>query len=302
MGNHIFCVMSKSPISKRVAILKMLCEGVSMRATSRMAGVSINTVAKLLEDAGEACLELHDELVRNVTAERIECDEVWSFVHTREANKAHAKNPTPEHGDCWTWTCVASDSRLVVSYLAGARSRLSGETFLRDVAERVNPDTPSQISTDGYSVYASAIKKIFGEHIDHAMLVKVYSNVPSTTRYAPLQLRSTKRDAVSGNPDLSRACTSYVERTNLSMRMGMRRFTRLTNGHSKKYASHVYALAIFFFAYNFIRKHQTLKTTPAMAANIADRFWTWEDVVARIEANAPKTGPKGPRVVREVMG
>lgn len=294
--------MSKSPISKRVEILKMLNEGVSMRATARMAGVSLNTVAKLLVDAGEACLELHDELVRNVNVSRVECDEAWSFIHTREGNKSLAKAPTPEHGDVWTWLCMASDTRLVISYLAGQRTRISGETFLRDVADRVNPLLPPQISTDGFPFYVGAIQKIFGKEIDHATLVKRYANVPSTTRYAPLRVTDTKREAISGNPDLDRACTSYVERANLSMRMGLRRFTRLTNGHSKKYASHVYALAIFFFAHNFIKKNPTIKSTPAMASNLTDRVWTWADVVERVERNAPKTGPKGPRVVREVKG
>jgi IS1 family transposase len=294
--------MSKSPASKRVEILKMLNEGVSMRSTARMAGVSLNTVSKLLIDAGEACLDLHDELVRHVEAERIECDEAWSFIHTREGNKAHAKAPTPEHGDVWTWLGMASDTRLVISYLAGQRTRISGETFLRDIAARVDLTKPTQVSTDGFPFYVGAVQKIFGEHIDHSVLVKTYANVPSTTRYAPLQVTNTKRHAISGDPDLSRACTSYVERANLSMRMGLRRFTRLTNGHSKKYASHVYALAIFFFVHNFIKKNPTIKTTPALAAKITDRQWTFEDIVARIERNAPKTGPKGPRVVREVRG
>jgi IS1 family transposase len=294
--------MSKSPVSKRVEILRSLNEGVSMRATARLAGVSINTIGKLLIDAGEACLALHDELVRNVEAERVECDEAWSFIHTREGNKPSAKAPTPEHGDVWTWLCMASDTRLVVSYLAGQRSRVSGETFLRDVADRLDVSKPAQINTDGFPFYVTAIRKIFGKEIDHAVLVKSYANVPSTTRYAPLQVTSTKRMAASGDPDLSRACTSYVERANLSMRMGMRRFTRLTNGHSKKYASHVYALAIFFFAHNFIKKNPTIKSTPAMASKLTDRVWTWEDVVERIERDAPKTGPKGPRVTREVYG
>lgn len=294
--------MSKSPISKRVEIIRMLCEGVSMRATARMAGVSLNTVAKLLTDAGEACLELHDELVRNVEAERVECDEAWSFIHTREGNKANAKTPTAEHGDVWTWLCMASDTRLVISYLAGQRTRISGETFLRDVADRVDLTKPTQINTDGFPFYVGAIQKIFGEHIDHATLVKRYANVPSTTRYAPLKVTDTKREAISGDPDLSRACTSYVERANLSMRMGMRRFTRLTNGHSKKYASHVYALAIFFFVHNFIKRNPTIKSTPAMASKLTDRQWTFEDIVKRVERNAPKTGPKGPRVVRVKEG
>jgi IS1 family transposase len=294
--------MSKSPVTKRVEILKALNEGVSMRATARMSGVSLNTVAKLLVDAGEACLELHDELVRNVEVERVECDEAWSFIHTREGNKPNAKTPSAEHGDVWTWLCMASDTRLVISYLAGQRSRVSGETFLRDVADRVNLSKPTQISTDGFPFYVGAVQKIFGNDIDHATVVKRYANVPTSTRYAPLQVTNTKRLTVSGDPDLSRACTSYVERANLSMRMGLRRFTRLTNGHSKKYASHVYALAIFFFAHNFIKKNPTIKSTPAMAAKLTDRQWAFEDVVARIERDAPKTGPKGPRVVREVKG
>jgi IS1 family transposase len=290
--------MSKSPISKRVEILKMLCEGVSIRATSRMAGVSTNTVLKLLEDAGEACLELHDELVRNLTPSRVECDELWTFIHTREGNKANAKTSDPERGDVWTWTCIDSDSKLIVSYLAGQRSYTSGETFMRDIASRIS--TKFQLNTDGFAVYPKAVAKIFGETIDHATLVKVYANVHSTTRYAPMEVVRTKVDAASGNPDLSKANTSYVERANLTMRMGMRRYTRLTNAHSKKYANHVYALALFFMVYNFVRKHSSIKTTPAMAAGIADRQWTMEDIVAAVDARAPKPGPKGPRQPKEI--
>jgi IS1 family transposase len=290
--------MSKSPVSKRVEILKMLCEGVSIRATSRMAGVSTNTVLKLLEDAGEACLELHDELVRDVKPAQLACDEIWSFIHTREGNKANAKTSNPERGDVWTWTAIDNDSKLMVSYLAGTRSAVSGETFMRDIASRIS--TKFQLSTDGFAVYPKAVAKVFGETIDHATLVKVYANVHSTTRYAPLEVVRTKVDASSGDPDLSKANTSYVERANLTMRMGMRRYTRLTNAHSKKYANHVYALSLFFMVYNFVRKHSSIKMTPAMAAGIADRQWTMEDIVAAMDARAPKPGPKGPRKPKEI--
>jgi IS1 family transposase len=278
----------------RAKILVSLCEGVSIRATARMQGVSTTTVLKLIADAGAMCLDLHDELVQGLRSERVECDEVWSFIHTREGNKANAKTSDPERGDIWTWTCVDSDSKLVVSYLVGQRSQVSGETFLRDVAARIV--TRTQITTDGFPFYVRAIQKIFGHNVDHGVLVKVYANVPTTTRYAPLEVVGTKREAVTGVPDMSRASTSIAERVNLHLRMSQRRYTRLTNGHSKKYANHLFSLAIYLMFYNFIRPHQSLGgATPAMRAGIAEKPMTFMDILQRMDAVAPKPGPKGPR-------
>lgn len=290
--------MSKLPLESRVRILSLLCEGSSMRSISRVCDVSINTVSKLLEDAGETCLELHDALVRNVKCKRVECDEIWSFIHTREARKSKAKAPSPDHGDCWTWTGIDSESKLMLSYLAGQRSAISGEVFMTDLASRLSDRI--QLDTDGFGVYAPTAKRVFGGDVDHAVIAKIYANKKAAgqNRYAPLECVGVKKHAATGAPDLRVASTSYAERANLSMRMGMRRFTRLTNAHSKKYANHVYALALFFMHYNFVRLHKAHRMTPAMAAGISDHVWSLEEIVAEIDARAPKPGPKGPHKPR----
>lgn len=285
--------MNKLPLQKRVQILSMLCEGSSMRSISRICDVSINTVTKLLEDAGEACLDLHDELVVGLKSERVQVDEIWSFIHTKEGNKAAAKNPTGEHGDVWTWTAIDADSKLIISYLAGARNLKCAEAFIGDMAWRLKNRV--QLTSDGLDKYVQAVKRAFNGEVDYAMMIKIFSNVRVTPerRYAPPTCTGIKKREISGNPDPKHISTSYVERQNLSMRMGMRRFTRLTNAHSKKYANHLYALALYFMHYNFVRQHKTLRTSPAMAAGIADRLWSMEDIVAEMDARAPKPGPRG---------
>ena len=196
------------PLEKRALILQMMVEGSSMRAISRVAGVSINTVAKLLVDAGEACLKAHDDLVKGVHAKRVECDEIWSFVHTKERNKEKAKNFTAEHGDVWTWTAIESDTKLIISYLAGTRTAISAEAFLTDLSGRLADRI--QIDTDGHAAYAPTIKKVFGGMIDHASIVKVYANVKATgqARYAQLECVGVKKGAECGKPDLRKASTS----------------------------------------------------------------------------------------------
>lgn len=292
--------MSKLPLETRVRILGMLCEGSSMRAISRLCDVSINTVSKLLEDAGETCLDLHDKLVRNVQCKRVECDEIWSFIHTREARLSKAKAPQPDHGDCYTWTALEPESKLMVAYLAGQRSAISGEVFMADLASRLADRI--QLDTDGFGVYVPTARRVFEGQVDHAVIAKIYvqKKAPGQNRYAPMECVGVKKYAATGKPDLATASTSYVERANLTMRMGMRRFTRLTNAHSKKYANHVYALALFFMSYNFIRQHKAHRLTPAMAAGIADHMWSLEELVSEIDSRAPKPGPKGPRKSGEV--
>lgn len=288
---------NKLALEKRTQILHMLCEGNSMRSISRIVDVSINTVTKLLVDAGETCLELHDQLVRNVPAQRVEADELWSFVHTKDRNKSKAKGDNPEHGDVWTWTAIDADSKLMISYLAGLRSLISAEAFIGDLASRLQDRI--QLDTDGFMAYVPSVRKIFGGDIDHAVINKVYANVkaPGQNRYAPLEVVGVKKRKHLGKPDLNVASTSYVERANLTMRMGMRRYTRLTNGHSKKYANHVYALALFFMHYNFCRQHKAHKLTPAMAAGISDHIWSLEEIVAEIDKRAPE--PKRPQAYKK---
>jgi IS1 family transposase len=260
------------PIAKRVQILQMLCEGSSMRSISRVCDVSLNTVSKLLEDAGEACLDLHDKLVRDLKSVRVEADEIWSFVHTKDKNKAKAKSKDPEHGDVWTWTAIDHDSRLMISYLAGTRSYTSGEAFMQDLASRLG--NRIQLDTDGYGVYVKGVDRVFRNRIDHAVLNKIYSNVKAAgqNRYAPLECVGVNKSVGSGKPDLESASTPYVERAKLTMRMGICRFTRLTNAHSKKYQNHVYD----FHCYNFARIHKTLRVTPAIQAGISDHVWDME--------------------------
>jgi IS1 family transposase len=265
-----------------------------MRAISRLCDVSINTVSKLLEDAGEACLDMHDELVTGVQSKAVQADEIWSFVGHKEKNRTTAKGASAETGDCWTWTAIDADSKLMISYLAGKRSRVSGEAFMQDLASRVADRI--QLTTDGFGVYVKAIEKAFGGEVDHAMLTKIYANVPAKgeTRYSPLECVGTKTEISCGKPDETKINTSYVERANLTIRMGNRRFTRLTNAHSKKYANHLYALAIFFMHYNFCRIHKSLRVTPAMEAGIADHVWSVEEIIERMDAMQPEPAPRGP--------
>lgn len=286
--------MNKLPIAKRVQILSMLCEGSSMRSISRVADLSINTVTKLLVDAGETCLALHDELVRNVRASRIQCDEIWSFCYAKEKNVAKAKAATDDAGDVWTWTALDADTKLIVSYFVGDRSGQSAIALMDDLCGRLNNRV--QITTDGHKAYLEAVEGAFGGDVDYAQLIKLYGDVPEAHkgRYSPADCTGIKKNRVEGNPDMKHVSTSYVERQNLNMRMGMRRFTRLTNAFSKKLENHIHALALYFMFYNFVRIHKTLKVTPAMAAKVTDRLWSMEDIVAAIDARADLPKKRGP--------
>lgn len=292
--------MNKLPLAKRVLILNMLVEGSSLRSISRVADVSINTVTKLLEDAGETCLALHDELVRGVKAERVQCDEIWSFCYAKAKNVANAKAAPEGAGDVWTWTALAADSKLMVSYFVGDRSGESAHILADDLRSRL-VDGRVQITTDGHNAYLAAIEDAFGADVDYATLEKVYRTDPRAAggRYSPPVCIGTKTRVVEGQPDDAHISTSYVERSNLSIRMQNRRFTRLTNAFSKKFQNHVHALALFFLHYNFVRIHKTLRMSPAMAAGIAPELWTMERIAEAIEARRPKPGPRGPYKKRE---
>jgi IS1 family transposase len=284
--------MNKLSLAKRTQILAMLCEGSSMRSISRVVDVSINTVTKLLEDAGEACAAIHDENVRNVKASRIQCDEIWSFCYAKQKNVATAKDAPDEAGDVWTWTALDADNKMIVSWFCGDRSGQSAITLMDDLRERLANRV--QLTTDGHKAYLEAVEGAFGGDVDYAMLVKLYGETAGPKgRYSPADCIGARKEKVEGNPDLKHVSTSYVERQNLTMRMSMRRFTRLTNAFSKKLDNHMHALALYFVHYNFCRIHKTLRVTPAMAAGVTDRLWSLEDIANVIEARAakPKRGP-----------
>jgi len=298
MKVHIKMGMNKLPLSKRVQILAMLCEGSSMRSISRVADVSINTVSKLLVEAGEACLNLHDETVRGVKASRIQCDEIWSFCHAKAKNVATAKAAPEGAGDAWTWTALDADTKLIVSYYVGDRSGESAMVLMDDLQARLANRV--QLTTDGHKAYLEAVEGAFGGDVDFAQLVKLYGpTITAPGRYSPAECIGAKKVRREGNPDIAHVSTSYVERQNLTMRMSMRRFTRLTNAFSKKLDNHIHALALYFVFYNFTRIHKTLRMSPAMAAGVTDRLWSLEDVVAKIYELAPAPKARGPYRKRE---
>jgi len=284
--------MNKLPLAKRTQILAMLCEGSSMRSISRIADVSINTVSKLLVEAGEACLAIHDETVRSVKASRIQCDEIWSFCHAKQKNVATAKAAPEGAGDVWTWTALDADTKLIVSYYVGDRSGESAMTLMDDLRDRLANRV--QLTTDGHKAYLEAVEGAFGADVDFAQLVKIYGpTITAPGRYSPAECIGAKKVRREGNPDVAHVSTSYVERQNLTMRMSMRRFTRLTNGFSKKFDNHVHALALYFAFYNFCRIHKSLRVTPAMAAGVTDRLWTLGDIVAKMDEMAPAPKARG---------
>lgn len=291
--------MNKLPLAKRTQILAMLCEGSSMRSISRVADVSINTVSKLLVEAGEAALLIHDEMVRNVKSKRIQCDEIWSFCYAKGKNVEKAKNAPDDAGSVWTWTAIDSDTKVILSFFVGDRTRDSAVAFMTDLRMRVK-GVP-QITTDNLWSYQGAVKEAFGRRADFAQLVKSYRSTPGAPgRYSPGSLVGANKRIVQGDPDMRHISTSHVERQNLTMRMSMRRFTRLTNAFSKKLDNHLHALALYFVFYNFVRVHKTLRVSPAMAAGVSDRLWSLEDVVAKIDELAPAPALRGPYKKRTV--
>jgi len=287
--------MHKLPLAKRVMILSMLVEGSSMRSISRVADVSINTVTKLLVDAGETCLALHDELVVGVKSERVQIDEIWSFCYAKARNVATATAAPDGAGDVWTWTALDADTKLMVSYFVGDRGAQSALILTDDLRDRIASERV-QVTTDGHGPYRIAMEEAFGADADYATIEKTYRTDPTAPRgrYSPPICTGVRKHTVEGNPDPAHVSTSYVERSNLSIRMQNRRFTRLTNAFSKKFENHVHALALYFMFYNFVRIHKTLKVTPAMAAGVSQTLWTMEDIAERIAARTAKPAKRGP--------
>lgn len=269
--------MNRLSLEERARIIQMLVEGNSLRATSRMADVSINTVTKLLVDVGIAAAKYHDAVVRDVRVRRLQCDEIWCFVGAKSKNVT-AEQKQAGWGDVWTWTGIDADSKLCVSYLVGGRSAIWANDFMEDCASRIRGRV--QVTTDGHRAYLEAVEGAFGMDVDFATLQKIYgaSDEPEK-RYSPAKCIGCDMKTVIGNPDPKHVSTSFVERQNLTMRMGMRRFTRLTNGFSKKIDNHAHMVALHFLYYNFGRVHKTLRVTPAMEAGLADHIWSFEEIV-----------------------
>ncbi len=278
--------MNRLSLERRAAVVRCLVEGNSVRATVRMTGAAKNTVAKLLVDLGRACAEYQDQALRDLPCKRLQCDEIWSFVGCKQKTlaKEHRKQSGRERGDAWTWTALDADTKLMVCWHLGQRDVQAASEFIADLASRLA--SRIQLSTDGNAVYVLAVREAFGTEIDYGMLIKHYGADPDADkRYSPPVCLAAERTRIVGWPEKEHVSTSFIERQNLTMRMGMRRFTRLTNAFSKKLRNHACAIALHFMYYNFARVHQTLKTTPAVAAGVADHVWSIEESVGLLDSN-----------------
>jgi IS1 family transposase len=271
--------MNRLATDKRSAVIAALVEGVSINATCRMTGVAKHTVLKLLKDMGCAAASYHNDHVLNLRVRRVQCDEIWAFVYAKQKNVTMEQMVEKGYGDVWTWTAIDADTKLIISYMLGDRGAPTAQLFIRDLAKRIS--NRFQLTTDGHRVYADAVEDAFGADIDYAMLVKLYgaSHDNSESRYSPATCIGCRTGVLAGDPDPDHISTSFVERSNLSMRMGMRRFTRLTNAFSKKLENHGHAVALYFMHYNFCRVHKTLRVTPAMEAGLTDHVWTLDEIV-----------------------
>jgi IS1 family transposase len=297
--------MNKLSTQKRAQILSMMVEGMSMRSITRLMQVGKNTIARLLVEAGQACAAYQDEHLRNLPCKRLQVDEMWSFVY------AKAKN-VPEHklgeaGDVWVWTAIDADSKLIPCFMIGARGGTQAKMFIDNLAKRLLFRV--QLTTDGLKAYLQAVETAFGDNIDYGMLVKIYGELDGVEkRYSPGQYVRSYKEVIRGYPDPQHVSTSFIERQNLNVRMGNRRFTRLTNAFSKKVDNHYYSLAVYFMHYNFVRIHQTLRVTPAMAAEVSEKLWSMEDVVHMVDRWSEKQNelpiprPTAPWLGRKIVG
>jgi IS1 family transposase len=280
--------MNKLTPEKRIQVVACLVEGSSIRSTVRITGAAKNTVAKLLVDLGRACSTYQDRVLRNLTCRRIECDEIWSFVGCKEKNVRREDKGSGQRGDVWTWTAIDADTKLIPCWFVGGRDGGSAYHFMHDLADRLAHRV--QLTTDGHKPYLMAVADAFGNQIDYATLTKIYGEGPKTeARYSPAQCMGAKKAVVSGQPQHEHVSTSFVERANLTMRMSMRRFTRLTNGFSKKVENHEHAVALYFMHYNFCRIHQTLRVTPAMEAGVSNHVWSLTELVALVDSEEAPT-------------
>ena len=277
--------MNRLSHEQRVRVVAALVEGNSIRATCRMTDTAKGTVIRLLADIGRACAEYQDKALRNLPCRRIQCDEIWSFCYAKQKNVPADKQGKFGYGDVWTWTALCADTKLVPSWQIGGRDAGSAYAFAEDLAGRLAQNRV-QLTTDGHRVYLEAVESAFGANIDYAMLVKLYGadREESEARYTPAECISCRPIPISGRPDPRHISTSFVERQNLTMRMQMRRFTRLTNAFSKKVENLAHAVALHFMHYNFCRIHQTLRVTPAMEAGVADHVWELEEIVGLLDA------------------
>jgi IS1 family transposase len=280
--------MNKLSIQDRVQILNCLAEGVGINAAARMTGKSKNTVLKLLEDVGEACALYQDRVMRNLPCTTIECDEIWSFIGAKQRNVKKDDEAHADFGDCYTFTAICADTKLMPCWLVGTRDADCTIEFIQDLGQRFAKRV--QVSTDGWNAYPEAVFRSFPNGVDYAVVQKTYSagaaHVDGKRRYSPPAFVKSEKQVVFGNPDNKRISTSLVERANLSMRMGMRRFTRLTNAFSKKLENHMHAVSFYFMVYNFVKIHSSIKTTPAMEAGVTDFLWSMDDIALMADTNA----------------
>jgi len=283
LDRSYYAAMNKLSMEKRSQVVAALVEGNSIRATVRMTGVSKNTIAKLLAELGAACADYLDKVLVNLNCKRIQCDEIWSFCYAKEKNVPEEMRGTFGYGDVWTWTAMDADSKLIAAWTVGGRDAGTAYGFIQDLAKRLANRV--QLTTDGHRAYLSAVEDALGSNVDYAMLVKLYgSDRESEARYSPAECIGCREVVVIGRPDPKHISTSFIERQNLTMRMSMRRFTRLTNAFSKKLENHIASIAIHYMHYNFCRVHQTLRVTPAMEAGITDHVWTISEMVGILDA------------------
>ncbi len=276
------CVMNKLSPAHRAQIITLLVEGTSLRAITRITGASINTVTKLLIDAGKACSDYQDRTLRNLSCKRLQVDEIWAFCYAKEKNVATAKAAPEAAGDIWTWTAIDADTKLIPSWYVGARDAYAAQAFIGDLASRLANRV--QLTSDGHKPYLEAVEQSFGADIDYAMLIKHYGEpVGPVGRYSPGECKGVDLRRVEGHPVLAHVSTSYAERANLTMRMGMRRFTRLTNAFSKKAENHAHMVSLHMMYYNFVRIHTTLRCSPAMASGVTTKLWEVADIVKVLE-------------------